>query len=135
MQSARLLKWFFDVFGRLLSQPEHDSAEKSLYLWRVLQAAAQPILHPTPRFLCGAQDRIAPAVANQRAVLRVPDEKRSAHIVPRKISTHVKFAWISRRGNWLGRSQKFQFIAKFGRPFPTHLPDCMGRLVSAFEFN
>ena len=135
MQSARLLKWFFDVFRRLPSQPEHDPTEKRLYLWRVLQPAAQPILHPTPRFLCGAQDGIASAVANQHAVLRVPDEKRSAHIVPRKISTHIKFAWISRSGNWLGSSKEFQFIAKFRRPFPTHLPDCMGRLVSAFEFN
>src|SRR5438309_11634829 len=135
MQSARLLKWFFDVFGRLLSQPQHDPTEKSLYLRRVLQATAQPILHPTPRFLCGAQDGIAPAVANQRAILWVSDEKRPAHIVPRKISTHIKFAWISRRGNWLGSSKEFQFIAIFWRPFPTHLPDCMGRLVSAFEFN
>jgi hypothetical protein len=74
-------------------------------------------------------------VANQRAILWVPDEKRPAHIVPRKISTHIKLGWISRRSNWLGSSKEFQFIAKFGPPFPTHLPDCMGRLVCAFEFN
>src|SRR5207245_5627112 len=118
---------------RLPSQAYDDPTVYPLYLWRVLQLAAHPILHPTPRFLCRAHDKITPAVANQHPVLRVPDEKRSAHIVPRKISTHIKFAWISRRGNWLGSSKKFQFIAKFGRPFPTHPPDCLGQLVYACE--
>src|SRR2546430_15695759 len=71
--------------------------------WRVLQPAAHPILHPPPRLLCRAQDKIPPAVANQHPVLRVPDEKRSAHIVPRKISTHIKFAWIRSEERRVGK--------------------------------
>jgi hypothetical protein len=82
--------------------------------------------------LCSAQDRIAAAVANQRAVLRIPNEQHSADIMPRQISAHIELAGITRRCDRLRSSKKLQFIAKLRRAFPADLPDCVRGFVFAF---
>src|SRR6266513_3274651 len=116
---AGLLKRLFNVLGCFVPDAKHDSTNETFYLGRILQAAAQRVLHPCARRLCSAQDGIAAAVANQRAVLRVPNEQHSADIMPRQISAHVELAGIAWRRDRLGSSKKLQIIAKFRRAFPT----------------
>src|SRR5262249_59845108 len=76
-----------------------------------------------------------PAGSNQRAILRIANEEHSTDIASREIRAHIEFAGISRRRYRLGSFQQLQFIAKFRRAFPTDLPDCMRRLLSAFELH
>src|SRR6266487_1041889 len=118
-----------------MSEAKHDSAKKILHLRRVLQTAAKCVLHPSPRLLRCAHDRVATAVSNQRAVFRIANEKHSTNIAAREIRTHIEFAGISRRRDWLGSSKKLQFITKFRRAFPTDLPDGIRGLFPAFQFN
>ena len=135
VQRAGLLEWFFDVLRRLVPQTKHNSAEKILDLWRVLQPSTQRILHPGPRLLRCPHDRVAPTVSNQRAVLRIANEESSTNIAAREISTHIEFAGISRRRDRLGSSKKFQFIAKFGHALPTNLPNSARGMFPTFELN
>jgi hypothetical protein len=130
-----LLKRLFNVLWRFVPDAEHDFTDETFYLGRIVQAAAQRVLHPRARCLCSAQDWIAVAVADQRAVLRIPSEEHSTDITPRKVSAHIELAGISWRRDWLGGSKKFQFIAKLRRAFSTYLPDCACGFVFAFEFN
>jgi hypothetical protein len=46
-----LLEWFFNVFRRLMPEPERDPAEKISHIGRVFQTAANRVLHPAPRLL------------------------------------------------------------------------------------
>src|SRR5438046_6658238 len=103
---AGLLKRLFNVLGCFVPNAKHDSTDETFYLGRIVQAAAQRVLHPCARRLCSAQDRIAAAVANQRAVLRVPNEQHSTDIMPRQISAHVELAGIARRRDRLRSSKK-----------------------------
>ena len=72
---------------------------------------------------------------NQCAVLRIANEEEPANIVTREVGAHIEFAGISRRRDDFRNSKKLQFIAKFGRAFPTDLPDGARGLFPAFEFN
>src|SRR4029453_9784464 len=135
VECAGLLKWFLNVFRRFMPDAKHDSADETLYLGRIVQAAAQRILHPCARCLCSAQHRITAAVADQRAVLRITSEEHSTDIMPREISAHIEFAGIPRRRDRFGGTKKFQIIAKLRRAFPTDLPDRARRFGFAFEFN
>src|SRR5260370_33923501 len=92
---AGLLKRLLDVLRCFVPDAKHDSTYETLCFGRIVQAAAQRVLHPCARRLCSAQDRIAAAVADQRAVLRIPDEQHSANIMPRKVSAHIEFAGVS----------------------------------------
>ena len=132
---AGLLKRLLNVLRCFVPDAKHDSTDETFYLGRIVQAAAQRVLHPCARSLCSAQHRIAAAVADQRAVLRITSEEHSTDIMPRKISTHIELAGVSRRRDWLRGSKKFQFIAKLRRAFPTDLPDCERGFGFAFEFN
>ena len=135
VKSAGLLKRLFNVFTRLMSEPEHDSAEKTSNLGCVFQVAAKRVLHPGPGLLCQPQDRIPTAVSNEYRVLRIANKQQSANVTTRQIGAHVEFAGISRRRDWLRGSRKLQFIAKFRRTAPTYLPDCVCRVFSAFELD
>src|SRR5437588_5031503 len=135
VKSPCLLKRFFDVFGCLMSEAEHDSAQKILHVGCILQPAAKNVLHPCPRLLRCAHDRVATAVSNERAALRVADEEQATNVPAREIGTHIEFAGISWRRDRLGSSKKFKFIAKFRDAFPTHLPDGVHGLFPAFQFN
>src|SRR6266480_4642584 len=112
---ASLLKRLLNVLRCVVPDAKHDSTDKTFYLGRILQAAAQRVLHPCARRLCSAQDRIAVAVADQRAVLRIPNEQHSADIMPCQISAHIELAGIARRRDRLRSSKKLQLIAKFRR--------------------
>ena len=107
MERAGLLKRLLNVLRCVVPDPKHDSTDETFYLGRILQAAAQRVLHPCARRLCSAQDRIAAAVVNQRAVLRIPNEQHSADIMPRKVSSHVELAGIAWRRDRLGGTKKF----------------------------
>ena len=109
VKSPCLLKRFFDVFGCLVSKAEHDSAQKILHLRRILQSAAKSVLHPSPRLLRRAHDRVATTVSNQRAVLRVANEEQATNVAAREIGTHIEFAGISWRWYRLSSSKKFKF--------------------------
>ena len=135
MNRAGLLKRFLNVLRCFVPDAKHDSTDKTFYVGRIVQAAAQRVLHPCARCLCSAQDRIAAAVADQRAVLWITDEEHSTDIMPRKVSAHIELAGVSWRRDWLGGSKKFQFIAKLRRAFPTNLPDCARGFGFTFEFN
>jgi hypothetical protein len=63
MQRPGFLKRLFNVFGRLVAQSQHDPAEKTLDVWRVVQTATKRILQPRPRVLRRTQNRIAATVA------------------------------------------------------------------------
>jgi hypothetical protein len=132
---ARLLKRLLNVLRCFVPDAKHDSTDETFYLGRIVQAAAQRVLHPCARRLCSAQDGIAAAVADQRAVLRVTSEEHSTDIMPRQVSAHIEFAGVARRADRLGGSKKFQFIAKLRSAFPTDLPDCARGFAFAFEFN
>src|SRR6266403_99763 len=119
----------------IVPDAKHDSTDETFCFGRIFQAAAQRVLHPCARRLCSEQHRIAAAVADQRAVLRIPNEQHSADIMPRQISAHIEFAGVSWWRDWLRSSKKFQIIAKLRRAFPTDLPDCVCGFVFAFEFN
>src|SRR5258708_38287273 len=99
---AGLLKRLLNVLRCVVPDAKHDSTDETLCLGRILQAAAQRVLHPYARRLGGAQDRIAAAVANERAVLRVPNEQYSADIMPRQRSAHIELAGIAWRRDRLG---------------------------------
>jgi hypothetical protein len=85
--------------------------------------------------LCGAQDRIAAAMADQRAVLRITSEEHSTDVMPCQVGTHIEFAGVSWRRDWLGSSKKFQFIAELQHALPTDLPDCARGFGFTFELN
>src|SRR4029077_8705506 len=80
VKRACLLKWFFDVLRGLVPQAKHDAAEKILHLGRVLQPPAKVFLHPSPRLLRRAQNRISTAVSNERPVLRVANKEYSTNV-------------------------------------------------------
>src|SRR5437773_12259522 len=135
VKSAGLLKRLFNVFRRLMSEPEHDSAKKTSNLGCVFQVAAKRVLHPGPGLLCQPQDRIPTAVSNEYRVLRIANKQQSANVTTRQIGAHVEFAGISRRRDWLSDSRKLQFVAKFRRTAPTHLPDRACQLLPAFRLD
>src|ERR1051325_11112765 len=132
---AGLLKRLLNIFRCFVPNAQDDSTDEAFYLGRIVQAAAQRVLHPGARRLCRTQHRIAYAVADQRAVFRITSEEHSTDIVACEISVHVEFAGVSWPRNWFGGSKKFQFIAKLRRAFPTHLPNGIRRFGFAFEFN
>ena len=132
---ASLLKRLFNVLGCFVPDAKHDATYETFCFGRIVQAAAQRVLHPCARRLCSAQDRIAAAVADQRGVLRIPNEQHSADIMPRQISAHIEFAGVSWCRDWLGGSKKFQFIAKFGHALPTNLPNSARGMFPTFELN
>src|SRR5580765_4091306 len=133
MDRAGLLKRLLDVLRCFVPNAKNDSTDEIFYLRRIVQAAAQRVLHPCTRRLCSAQDRIAAAVADQDAVFRITSEEHSTDIMPCQVGTHIEFAGVSWRRDWLDRSKKFQFVAKLRRALPTNLPDCARRFVFAFE--
>src|SRR5258708_39853929 len=110
MNRAGLLKRLLNVLRCFVPDSKHDSTDETFYFGRVVQAAAQRVLHPCARRLCSAQHRITAPVADQRAVLRITSEEHSTDIMPRKVSTHIEFAGVSRRFDELPRSKKFPFI-------------------------
>ena len=118
-----------------MPETKHNSAQKTLHVGRILQPTAKCVLHPGPRLLRRAHDRVATAVSNERAALRVADEEQAANVPAREIRTHIEFAGISWRRDRLGSSKKFKFIAKFRDAFPTHLADRVRGLFPAFQFN
>src|SRR4030095_13636776 len=79
---AGLLKRFFNVLRCFVPDAKHDSTDETFYLARIVQAAAQRILHPCARRLCSAQDRIAATVADQSAVLPITSGEHSTDIMP-----------------------------------------------------
>src|SRR6266480_4350215 len=127
MQRARLLKWFFDVFRRLMTQTENNATQKILHLWRIVESATNRGLHPGARLLGGPQDRISPATSQQDTVLRIANKKTSSHILPREIRTHIEFARIAWRRNRFGDAEQFQFIAEFGTAAPANKQRRVGR--------
>src|SRR5215475_16193717 len=56
---AGLLKGLLDVLRSFVPDPKHDSTDETFYLGRIVQAAAQRVLHPYARRLRSAQHRIA----------------------------------------------------------------------------
>src|ERR1700747_2058993 len=108
MNRAGLLKWLFNVLRSFVSDPKHDSTNETLYLGRIVQAAAQRVLYPCARCLCSAQHRIAATVADQGAVLRITSEQHSTDIMPCEVGAHVEFAGVPWRCDRLGGSKKFQ---------------------------
>src|SRR5262249_27304855 len=116
---AGLLKRFLDVLRCFVPNAEHDSTDETFYFGRIVQAATQRVLHPCARRLRSAQDRIAAAVVDQRAVFRIAGEEHPTDIVSSEISAHIEFAGVSWPRDWLCNSKEFQFIAKFRRAFPT----------------
>src|SRR5262249_52009779 len=132
---AGLLKRLLNVLRCFVPDAKHDSTDETFYFGRIVQAAAQRVLHPCARRLCSAQDRIAAAVANQRTVLWVTSEEHSTDIMPRQVSAHVELAWVARRPDRFGGTQKIQFIAKLRRAFPTNLPDSVRGFIFAFKFD
>src|SRR6266487_6490415 len=135
VKRAGLLKRFLNVFGCLVPDAKHDPADKTLHLARALQSPAKRVLHPCPRFLSRMQNRVSTAVSNERAILRIANEQNAANVAAREIRAHIEFAGISRRRDYFRISEKPQFIAKFRRAFPAHLPDRARGLFPAFEFN
>src|SRR5260370_39593344 len=123
MKSSGLLKRFLDVLWRLVPEAKHDSAQKILHLRCVLQTAAKCILHPSPRLLRCAHDRVAAAVSNQRTVFRIANEEHSTNVAAREIRTHIEFAGLSQRRDCLCTSRKLLSVAKWRRALPTDLPD------------
>src|SRR5215471_6228603 len=124
---AGLLKRLLNVFRCFVPNAEDDPTDEIFYLGRLVEASAQRILHPCPRRLCRSQDRIAAAVADHCAALRITSEKHSTNITPRQISAHVELAGVARRPNKFCGTKKFQFIPKLRRAFPTNLPDRVRR--------
>jgi len=109
---------------------------KTFYLGRIVQAAAQRCLHPCARSLCSAQDWIAAAVADQRAVLRITSEEHSTDIMPREISAHVR----TRRGCAAARSvsavpKSFSSSPNSGAPFQRTCQTACVDPFLPFEFN
>src|SRR5947208_12338527 len=102
MKRARLLKRFFDIFRRLMAQPENNAAQEILHLRRIVESTTNRGLHPGARLLGGPQDRISPATSQQDTVLRIANKKTSSHILTREIRTHIEIAGISRRRNRSG---------------------------------
>ena len=135
VKRAGLLKWFFDVLRRLMPEPEHDSAEKALHFGCVLQSTANRVLHPVARLLRQPQDRIPTTVSNERSILGITNKQQPTNVATRQVRAHVEFAGISWRCDRLGRSSKFQFIAKFRHTAPTDLPYRTRRFFSGFEFD
>ena len=135
MQGAGLLKWFLDVFGRLMSQTERNAAKKILRLRRIIKAARDRGLHPDARLLRGAKDRIARILSEQRAVFRISDKQTPAHILPRKIRRHVELALISRRCNRLGNTEQLQLVAQFRIAAPSSDHVALARSCRALEFD
>src|SRR5262249_57976938 len=122
---AGLLKRFLNVLCCFAPDAKHDSADETFYLGCIVQAATQRVLHPGARCLCSAQHRIAAAVPDQRAALRITSEERSTDIVPRKVSAHIEFAGVAWRADRLGGFQKVSVIAQLPRALstgPPHLP-------------
>src|SRR5262245_23665194 len=132
---ACLLKSFLNVLRRFVAYAQHDSTNETFYFGCIVQTAAQCVLHPCARRLCGAQDRIAATVADERPVLRITGEEHSADIVPREVGAHIEFAGVPWRRDWLSGSKKFQFIAKLWRAFPSDLPGCACGFGFILEFN
>src|SRR6266540_7200961 len=135
VKRAGLLKWFLDVFRGLVPETEQDPTEKILNLRRVLQSSANCVLHPCARFLRETQDRVATAVPNQGAVLRITNKEHSTDVVTRKVRAHIEFARISGRRDYFRDSKQLQFVTKFRSAFPTNLPDGVRELVLTFEFD
>src|SRR5215216_7463985 len=106
---AGLLKRLLNVLWGFVPNAQHDSANKTFYLGRIIQATAQGVLHPFSRRLCSTQNRIAAAVPDQRSVFRITGEKHSTNIMPRKIRAHVELAGVSWRCDRLGGSKQLQF--------------------------
>ena len=134
VKRTSLLKWLFDVFRCLVPESKHDPTQKILRLRRVLQSSTNCVLHPCPRLLRQAQNRVATAVPNQCAVLRIADKEHSTDVVTRQIRAHIEFTGISRRRDDFRGSEKLQFITKFRRTFPTDLPDSVCRLFPTSKF-
>src|SRR6267378_2667059 len=106
VKRAGLLKWFLDVFGCLMSEAQHNPAEKILHLRRVLQPSANYALHPCARLLRPAYNGVAAAVPNRCAILRIANKEHSTNVVTRQIRAHIKFAGISRRRDHFRDSKK-----------------------------
>ena len=53
-----------------------------------------------------------------RAVLGIAHNHLAVDILARQVGTHVEFAGVSRRGNFLGGAEKLNLIAEFDRMTP-----------------
>ena len=130
-----LLKRLFDIFRRLVPDPEHDSAQEILHVRRVVQAATNRVLHPFARFLRRAQNRVSTAMSNECTVFWIADKQGSTNVATREIRPHVEFAWISRRCDQSRDSEKPQLIGIFRGAAPADEPGRTCSLVPAFEFD
>src|SRR5439155_3337839 len=101
-----------DVLRGLVPQAKHDAAEKILHLGRVLQSPAKGVLHPSPRLLRRAQNRISTAMSNERPVLRVANKEHSTDAAAREVRAYIELAGVSRRRYRLGSPKKLQFVAR-----------------------
>ena len=120
VKGTGLLKWFLDVFGRLMSQSKRDATEKILHLRRIVQATADHALQPGAGFLRSSQNRIARSFAKASPIFSVTNEQTSSHILAREIPTDVELAGIARRLDRLRHSKKFEFIAELRITAPAH---------------
>src|ERR1700737_1475777 len=85
MNRSSLLKRFFDVFRRLMAQPENNAAQEILHLRRIVESATNRALHPGPRLLRCSENRISSAAFQQDAVFGIADKQTSPHILTREI--------------------------------------------------
>jgi hypothetical protein len=83
MERAGLLKRLLDIFRSLTPQAERDPADEILDVGRIAQAATEHILKPSARLLRDAQDLIATAMPNQRAIFWIADKQTPMNIMAR----------------------------------------------------
>src|SRR5438128_12006623 len=113
-----------------MPEAKHDSAEKILHLRRVLQTSAKCVLHPSPRLLRCAHDRVATAVSNQRAIFRITNKEHSTKDAAHEVRTHIEFSGNSPRRYRPDGSKKLKFVTEFRHSFPMGLPNAVPGLFS-----
>src|SRR5450631_3306295 len=120
MKRSSLLKRFLDVFGRLMSKAERNSADEILHVRRILQHPAQRRLHPSARRVRGAQNWIFSAMPKEHAILGVAHQQTSVNIATCEIRSRIEFAGIARTWNFFGDAEQLQVVAEFWNSAPVH---------------
>src|SRR5664279_986154 len=118
MQRAGLLKWFLDIFRRLMPQTENHSLDRSCDVGRVPQIPRKNGGHPVARRLRRPKNQIGTGMTEDRPVLGVAYDQFSVDILPREVRVQIKLAGIARHSDALSRAEEFDLIAELHRVAP-----------------
>ena len=120
MERSRLLKWLFNVIARLMAQPKCSAANQTHHFGRILDIAAEHVLHPFARSSSGTQDRECSACRKNSAILRIANDKQVFHVASHEIFAHVEFSRISRWLDHLQSAEQVQFVTHVWPPVPVN---------------